>query len=227
MYWNEDKKREKYQIPDDIIDLSYVVKCKCLPLEHMQELYESLSTVLPQLKGDKFAGIHPINGSESGNGWERSDDPNELIYLSRRQKMTIRISKDYLQDAENLVGKTINVAGYEVELGKTSIKKLSDLPTTFCRSIMIDSRMDEDDFLQWAFNELKSLDITVNKMMAGKERVVQLPNGGERVTRSLMVAELKQSESVLLQQHGLGEGRKLGCGIFLPQKDIKAVNSDD
>lgn len=227
MYWNEDKKREKYQIPDDIIDLSYVVKCKCLPLEHMQELYDSLSTALPQLKDDKFAGIHPINGSESGNGWERSNDPNELIYLSRRQKMTIRISKGYLQDAENLVGKTINVAGYDIELGKTSTKKLSDLPTTFCRSIMIDGRMDEDDFLQWAFNELKSLDIIVNKMMAGKERVVQLPNGGERVTRSLMVAELRQVESVLLQQHGLGEGRKLGCGIFLPQKDIKAVNSDD
>ena len=227
MYWNEDKKREKYQIPDDVIDLSFVVKCKCLPLEHMQELYESLSEVLPQLKGDKYAGIHPINGSESGNGWERSSDPNELIYLSRRQKMSIRISKDYLQDAENLVGQTINVAGYDIELGKTSIKKLSDLPTTFCRSIMVDSRMDEDDFLQWAYNELKALDIIVNKMMAGKERVVQLPNGSERITRSLMVAELKQTESVRLQQHGLGEGRKLGCGIFMPQKDIKAVNSDD
>ena len=227
MYWNEDKKKEKYQIPDDIIDLSYVVKCKCLPLEHMQELYDSLSKVLPQLKDDKFAGIHPINGSESGNGWERSSDPSALIYLSRRQKLSIRISKDYLEDAENLVGQKINVAGYDVELGKTSVKKLSDLPTTFCRSIMVNSRMDEDDFLQWAFNELKSLDITVNKMMAGKERVVQLPNGSERITRSLMVAELKQAESVLLQQHGLGEGRKLGCGIFLPQKDIKAVNSDD
>ena len=227
MYWNEDKKREKYQIPDDVIDLSYAVKCKCLPLEHMQELYDSLSRVLPQLKDDKFAGIHPINGAESGNGWERSSDPNELIYLSRRQKLSIRISKDYLHDAEKLTGNTINVSGYDVELGKTSIKKLSDLPTTFCRSILVDNRMVEDDFLQWAFNELKSLDITVNKMMAGKERVVQLPNGGERVTRSLMVAELTQAESIRLQQYGLGEGRKLGCGIFLPQKDIKAVNSDD
>lgn len=227
MYWNEDKKREKYQIPDDIVDLSFVVKCKCLPLEHMQALYESLSAILPQLKDDKLAGIHPMSGSESGNGWERSSDPNQLIYLSRRQKMTIRISKDYLAAAENLEGQTINVAGYDVEMGKTSIKKLSDLPTTFCRSILIDSRMDEDDFLRWAFDELKSLEITVSKMMAGKERVVQLPNGGERITRSLMVAELTQGESVLLQQHGLGEGRKLGCGLFLPQKDIKAVNSDD
>lgn len=227
MYWNEDKKREKYQIPDDIIDLSFAIKCKCLPLEHMQALFESLNEVLPWLKDDKFAGIHPINGAESGNGWERSSDPNELIYLSRRQKMTMRLPKEYIADAENLVGQTIKVAGYDIELGKTSIKKLSDLPTTFCRSILVEQCMDEDDFLQWAFNELKSLDINVKKMMAGKERVVALADGNERITRSLMVAELAQTESVRIQQYGLGEGRKLGCGIFMPQKDIKAVNSDD
>ena len=38
MYWNEDRKTEEYQIPDDIIDLSFAIKCKCLPLEHMQAL---------------------------------------------------------------------------------------------------------------------------------------------------------------------------------------------
>ena len=227
MYWNENKKAEEYQIPDDIIDLSFEIKCKCLPLEHMQALSDSLCAVLPWLKEDRFAGIHPINGAESGNGWERSSDPNQLIYLSRRQKMTLRLPKEHLASVENLVGQTINVAGFDIELGKTSIKKLSDLPTTFCRSIMIDSRMDEDDFLRWAFEELKALDITVNKMMAGIERVVKLQDNNERITRSLMVAEMKQAESVRLQQHGLGKGRKLGCGLFMPQKDIKAVNSDD
>ncbi len=227
MYWNEDKKTEKFQIPDDIVDLSFVIKCKCLPLEHMQALFDSLSTALPWLEDEKQAGIHPINGAESGNGWERSNDPNELIYLSRRQKMTLRLPKKHLASAENLVGKTLRVDGYEIEIGKSSVKKLSDLPTAFCRSILIDSRMDEDDFLKWAFEELKSLDISVRKMMAGKERAVTLPDSSERITRSLMVAELEQAESIKLQQHGLGEGRKLGCGIFLAQKDIKAVNSDD
>ena len=227
MYWNDDKKTEEFKVSDDIIDLSFVIKCKCLPLEHMQALSESLYTVLPWLKDDKFAGIHPINGAESGNGWERSNDPDELIYLSRRQKMTIRLPKEHLESAESLVGTSINVDGHDIEIGKSSIKKLSDLPTAFCRSIMIDGRMVEDDFLQWAFEELKTLDITVSKMMAGKERVIKLPDNCERVTRSLMVAELEKAEAVRLQQHGLGEGRKLGCGIFMPQKDIKAVNSDD
>lgn len=227
MFWNEDKKTEKFEIPDDVVDVFFNVKCKCLPLEHMQALSESLYTVLPWLEDEVIAGILPVAGSESGNGWERSDNPEELIYLSRRQKMMMRLPKERLTDAENLVGKTINVAGYDLEIGKSSIKKLSDLPTAFCRSILVNDKMDENDFLQWAYDELKQLDISVKKMMPGKERVIQLPNNKERVTRSLMVAELKQIESVRLQQHGIGEGRKLGCGLFMPQKDIKAVNSDD
>ena len=227
MYWNEDKKTENFEIPDDVVDVFFSIKCKCLPLEHMHALSTSLYSVLPWLEHELLAGILPIAGSESGNGWERSSDPDELIYLSHRQKMMMRLPKERLSDADTLVGKTINVAGYDLEFGKSSIKKLSDLPTAFCRSILIDERMDEDDFLNWAYEELKILDISVRKMMAGKERVVKLPDNSERVTRSLMVAELKQAESVRLQQHGMGEGRKLGCGIFMPQKDIKAVNSDD
>lgn len=187
----------------------------------MHSLSETLYTVLPWLKDEKLVGIHPINGSESGNGWERSSDPNELIYLSRRQKMTLRLPKERLDAAEVLVGQTLSVEGYDIEIGKSSIKKLSDLPTAFCRSILIDGRMDEDDFLQWAFEELKALDISVRKMMPGKERVTKLTDNCERVTRSLMVAELEQAESVRLQQHGMGEGRMLGCGIFLPQKILK------
>ena len=42
-------------------------------------------------------------------------------------------------------------------------------------------------------------------------------------TRSLMIADLKPDESVRLQKQGIGEGRNLGCGIFVPHKGIDAV----
>jgi len=38
-----------------------------------------------------------------------------------------------------------------------------------------------------------------------------------------MIADLKTGESLALQQVGLGEGRKLGCGLFLPHRGIDAV----
>jgi len=42
-------------------------------------------------------------------------------------------------------------------------------------------------------------------------------------TRSVMVADLQPESAVLLEQKGLGPGRKMGCGLFIPHKGIKAV----
>jgi hypothetical protein len=50
---------------------------------------------------------------------------------------------------------------------------------------------------------------------------------GSIFTRSLMVADLEPEQSVHLQQVGLGEGRTIGCGLFIPHKGIKAVKETD
>jgi hypothetical protein len=39
-----------------------------------------------------------------------------------------------------------------------------------------------------------------------------------------MIADLTSQDSITLQEQGLGEGRKIGCGLFVPHKDIKAVD---
>ena len=39
-----------------------------------------------------------------------------------------------------------------------------------------------------------------------------------------MIDGIEPTESVLLQQQGLGAGRNFGCGLFLPHKGIDAVN---
>jgi hypothetical protein len=50
---------------------------------------------------------------------------------------------------------------------------------------------------------------------------------GDVFTRSLMIAEMTAENAFKLQKHGIGEGRKFGCGLFLPQKGISAVNADE
>ena len=41
-----------------------------------------------------------------------------------------------------------------------------------------------------------------------------------------MVAELEPEQSVRLQEVGLGSGRSIGCGLFIPHRGIKPVNDD-
>ncbi|MGD8484426.1 MAG: type I-MYXAN CRISPR-associated protein Cas6/Cmx6 [Thioalkalispiraceae bacterium] len=224
MFWSEDKDdKGKFIVPDDVIDVVYNISCKCIPTEHIYPLSEALQQALPWLASEKNTAVHPITGPEAGNGWERPDD--EIMYLSRRQKMMIRIPKERLADAEKLVGQTLQVAGFELEVGKFTTKLLSDMPTVFARHVICEPGMSEEDFMYQALEEIKALDVKVRKMMAGKERSIETPEK-PIMTRSLMLAELEPDESVRLQEQGIGEGRMLGCGLFIPQKGIAAVNPD-
>ena len=68
--------------------------------------------------------------------------------------------------------------------------------------------------------------IRFRKLLPGRQLNLRGPEGIVK-TRSLMVADLELTDSLILQEQGLGEGRTFGCGLFIHQKGIKAINPDD
>jgi hypothetical protein len=78
--------------------------------------------------------------------------------------------------------------------------------------------------LSAATGELGALGINPETMLCGRMTPVATPAGTYQ-TRSLMVAGLTPEQSLALQQHGLGAERKLGCGVFIPHKDIGNLHS--
>ena len=224
MYWNEDTDAKiENSIPDNVLDIVYNISCKCIPMEHAHALSEALQQALPWLAEEETAGIHQVYGAESGNGWERPD--TEVLYLSRRQKLTLRLPKTRIEDAKSLTGQTLDIGGHALKVGDFTSRKLSDLPTLFARHVLGEAGQSEEEFMTQAVTQLQAMGINVKKMMCGKEGVIQIPDTTLH-TRSLMLADLELEESVKLQELGLGSGRKLGCGLFLPQKGIKAVDPD-
>ncbi len=226
MFWKEDNEEQnRFVVPDNVIDVIFAVKeCRCLPAEHAYALSEALHEALPWLSEEETVGIHPIYGAESGNGWQRPEDPDAPIYLSRRQKMTLRVPRERLEDVKQLTGQILQISGHSLTVGEAGIRLLSDLPTLFARNVATEQGIDEDSFLARVMEELRELDMEVKKMMASIEREIRTPDG-PLYTRGLMLADLKPEDSVRLQEKGLGPHRKLGCGLFVPQKGIKAVNS--
>ncbi len=220
MFWQEDPKEEHFTLPETIQEASFSIQSKILPIDHSFLLAQALLKHLPWLD-DVGAGIHNI-GIHDGNGWEQ-DHTDGFYYPSRRSKLTIRLPKDKLEKAGQLAGKTLDLGDYQITIVKyLKSKLLSDMPVLFARHVAYKENTTEDDFLQDCFQQLSSLDIKVKKMMAGLEGSIKT-NTGNIPTRSLMVANLKKDESVRLQEHGLGEYRLLGCGLFVPQKDIDSV----
>ena len=224
MFWNDDTTKEAvYEVPDDIVDVNFKIKCAQLPLDHAHPLSEAIIQQLPWIADSEFAGIHLIHGAESGNGWIRPTNPDELIYPSRRTLFTIRTPQEYIDNVRALDGTSINVCDTPIEFSKPTIRKLSKLTTIFARYVLADQIEDESNFLNEMVELLAEKNIRPKKMMSGRMTTMRFPDK-TLSARSLMIDGIDVTESVLLQQQGLGIGRKFGCGLFLPHKGIDAVN---
>lgn len=226
MYWNDEKdNKPDYVIPDDVVDIAYRIGCPTIPLDHAHALSIAVREALPWLDDEEGSGIHLIHGAASGNGWHRPEDvDNELLHLSKRTRMRLRIPKTRLEDAMNLSGQTLDIEGHPLEVGKSEVHNLSSLPTLFARYIITREALDEGEFLEEAAATLAEMDIPCRKMLGGITHMLRFPEGPV-FTRSLMVADLEPEQSVRLQQQGLGEGRKIGCGLFMPHKGIDPVEA--
>lgn len=225
MFWQEETDSvTTYQVPEDIVDINFKVSCKTLPLDHAQSLTDALYQALPWLESEARAAIHAIHVAESGNGWMRPDNPEtDVLHLSRRTRMTLRVPQERIEDTQALTGATLDIAGNSLTVGDASIKKLSKLTTIFARYMAASQVEDEAAYLREVYELLSEQNIRPKKMMSGRIQRIQ-SHQGELATRMLMLADLDIEQSVQLQQQGLGEGRHLGCGIFIPHKGIDAVN---
>lgn len=224
MLWQEDKKTEAYVVPDTVTDLSFKVDCKMVPLDHAQELSDAILEILPWMADEPQAGVHMIHGASTGNGWQRpEDDTNDgCIYLSRRSRMRIRMPKHRHEDAAALVGQTIRLGEHDLTFGDFQVKKFSPLSTLFSRYVIVGDNESEEAFVSRISTEMKEMGITLRKALCGIGHRFNLAEGPVN-TMSIMVADLDPEEAVTLQQQGIGDGQKMGFGLFIPHKGIKAV----
>lgn len=224
MLWQEDKKTEAYVVPDTVADLSFRVDCKMVPLDHAQELSDAILEILPWMADEPQAGVHMIHGASTGNGWQRpEEDTNDgCIYLSRRSRMRIRMPKHRHGDAAALVGQTIRLGEHDLTFGDFQVKPFSPLSTLFSRYVIVGDNESEEAFVSRVAAEMKEMGITLRKALCGIGHRFNLAEGPVN-TMSIMVADLDPEEAVTLQQQGIGDGQKMGFGLFIPHKGIKAV----
>jgi len=229
MFWEEDEDKSiPYEIPDDVIDISFAIKCKKLHLDHAWELSEAVQAELPWIKDEALLGIHQIHVAETGNGWLRPDnDENAFLWPSLRTRFSLRVPKSRVDDVGQLEGKTLDVKGNSVTLSKRKTKELTNASVLFCRQVISNNDEDEDSFLSRMHQQIFELSgVKVRKLICGKSGSLKTPDGA-LATQHLMVADLESDLSIKIQQHGLGEGRLLGCGLFLPHKGIKSLHTTE
>ena len=224
MLWEEDKREQAFVVPDDMADLSFKIGCKQIALDHAHALSQALHQALPWLADEERAGVHMIHGASSGNGWQRPDEVGgeDFIYLSNRARMTLRLPKERFEDVNALVGQTLDVGGNRVTVGDYQVRPFTSMGTLFSRYIILEDEETEDQLVARLSRDMEAMGIVLRKALCGIDHQFQLPQGSVR-TMSVMVADLAPDEAVILQTYGIGDGRKMGFGLFIPHKGIKPV----
>ncbi|MDH3353636.1 MAG: type I-MYXAN CRISPR-associated protein Cas6/Cmx6 [Chromatiales bacterium] len=221
MLWKEDEDLEAiFNVPDDVVDLAFSINCRALPIDHTYALASEIERHLPWFVLEECCALHLIHGAESGNGWERPDNGEDMLYLSRRTKLVLRVPKDRVEAARELTGKELVIDSCTINVGKAETKKLADSSALYSRYVDTSHSESEDEFIDRAVAELHAMGLEFKKILAGKAHAHK-DDHQETLTRSLFIADLGRMDSVRLQERGIGSNQSLGFGVFIPHKTLK------
>jgi CRISPR-associated protein Cas6 len=192
------------------VDVSFEVRCERLPRDYGYMLFRALAEAIDWLEGDDSVGVHPLHGTTGTGG---------ALLLGRRARLLIRMSSARAEQAMVLSGRRLEV-GNGLEIGPGRVRELLPHATVHSHFVSTGSS-DETEFLGRAAAELRQAGLP-ERMISGRAHAMDTP-GGTMHGFSLMLHGLTPAQSLAVQARGLGEGRKLGCGIFVPHKSIVAV----
>ncbi len=219
MLWEEDDAQQPPQVPDDTVDLVFRLRGRSLPWDHAWSLQQALSRALPWWDDEDQLGVQLIFGVEEGNGWFR-EEKDGILYLSRRARLVLRLPKQRVADAQALTGRAVDIDGHPLRVEDCTVRLLSPITTLYARHVVSDVE-EESAFVDGVRRRLVDMGVLCKKMVCGKGRRLNTPDGPVS-TRSLMLAGLAVDDAVTLQRHGLGPGRKMGCGLFVPHKSVES-----
>jgi CRISPR-associated protein Cas6 len=187
------------------VDVSFEVRCERLPRDYGYALFRALAEELDWLEEDTAAGVHPLHGTASADG---------SLFLGKRARLILRLTAARAEQALALTGTRLAL-GSGLEVGPYA--------TVYSHFVSTGAE-DEAEFFVQAAALLKAVGLP-ETMITGKAHAASTPEG-KMHGFSLLLHGLTPAQSLAVQASGLGEGRKLGCGIFIPHKSVVAVGAD-
>jgi len=195
------------------LDVAFALAGRSLQRDHAQALAGALASHLPWLVGHPTAGVHPVKlvpGTEP------------IAWLSRRARLLLRVPESREGALAALAGRTLDVAGSELQLGAPKSHPLLPHGTLYAYFVAAASD-DEAAFMRDAEAELAALGIGCRTVCGKRQQRGSAPTA--LVGFSLLLHELSAADSLAVQRLGLGPHRGLGCGIFVPHKSAAAVGA--
>lgn len=198
---------------DEVTDLSFALVGDTIADDYALLLWQALVARLPWLAEDEACGVLPLAGLSRGEG---------LRFVSRRARLVLRLPRRRLAEADFLVGAELDLGG-KVAVGAATERPLAPAKVVHSHCVDMDCA-DEGEFLARSRAALEARGLR-GELVCGRRRGLRGEHG-PRTGYSLMLYGLAGEQTVDLQMRGLGLNHGLGCGLFVPHKNVAAVSGD-
>jgi CRISPR-associated protein Cas6 len=203
-----------------VIDLSFVLVGTTIPLDHGYALFSALCRIVPELHGDTKVGVHPIRGRQTAPG---------VLSLAEGSRLRIRLPSEGIAPYIALAGKEIELAGNHVRVGIPQVDGLVPAANLAARLVTFRNALTSAALEEDVRRELARLEIAGTAHLVPSTRPNWQGQPLRRVLRvkdkkvvgyALRVTGLTAVESLRLQEVGLGGRRRMGCGMFVPVREV-------
>jgi CRISPR-associated protein Cas6 len=204
------------------VDLVFPATGTSIATDHAYHLYSALAGLVSKFHdADGSLRFASITGAGVSGG---------RLELGPHSQLTVRLPQDEIRIALPLAGKRLSIGDSWVRLGVPAVRTLVPAPALVARIVTFKNAEDPDAFLVTARAKLAELGVSGEPQLpihiegprAGqpKRRVIRIKD--VTITGySLLVSELSSTDSVKLQECGLGGRTRIGCGFFTLAKEMR------
>ena len=198
------------------IDLTFDLAGTSIPLDYGYALFSALSRVVPSIHGDRRVGVHPIRGLRL--------EPRRLTLLPQ-SRLRIRLPSEEVINYLAQAGTRLDLDGDPLQINMPRVEHLIPSASLTSRLVTIGHLTDPDPFLDSARLQLLALGVTASPSFLPDSAPSREGRPTRRVLRiksrrivghALRIDGLTAEESLIVQEHGVGSRRRMGCGVFVP-----------
>ena len=199
-------------IHNPYIELRFPVMGRKLPIDHGYLLYSAFKYKLMQLQDWDDISIKTISGKLDSN--KRNE-----INLTERSNLLIRLPAEKIPFVYSFSGKSLTIGKHKIRLGIPEMNFLQPKSKLKSHIVVIRGYEEPKTFLEAAKRQLDKLNIHANlKLILNKNGVPKRKT--IRVKQTLIgfgieATNLSETDSIILQEKGLGGKQKMGCGVFV------------
>ena len=206
-----------------IIELHFPLRGETLAADHGYFLYAAACNLIPEIHGADWLGIHTIKGHKHRDG---------VIAINSSTKLRVRLPSDKVTILCKLAGTSIELGAHSIQCGVPEIHLLKPAKRLRSRLVMIKCKdsegksADDASFQISLQRQIASLGVSAQVILEqqliarGQDsllaRRVMKVKAVTLTGYGVILDNLNERDSLLIQEKGLGGKRRMGCGLFDP-----------